>query len=130
MKNTILIIMGNVESNNLITRELKQAGYFCVSAESVMQAFDRLRVLRPDAMILEFGLPDGIGIEILRYVRTQTHYNNLPIITITGQTHAEAVAISQYKPEFVLPKPANPDELIILINHQLPNTDATASSCY
>lgn len=64
-----------------------------------------------DALVLDLGLPDGSGLELLRELRGKN--SELPIVMMTGALSTEAAAqalrsrVSEY-----LPKPFAPEELL------------------
>ncbi len=64
-----------------------------------------------DALVLDLGLPDGSGLELLRELRGKN--SELPVVLMTGALSTEAAAqalrsrVSEY-----LPKPFAPEELL------------------
>lgn len=63
----MLLVVG--EEMNTTVPFLKEAGYECVTAPGVLHAISAVTQSRPDLVITEFRLPDGVGFEIIRHVR-------------------------------------------------------------
>jgi two-component system, OmpR family, response regulator len=56
-------------------------------AVTCAEAFDRLAVSAFDLIILDWNLPDGSGIEVLRHYRSKN--GNAPILMLTGKTQID-----------------------------------------
>lgn len=75
-------------------------------------ACDRLMASRPDLLILDLGLPDMPGWEVLEYARGEPALDGLPVILLTGHDEADdhdradAHAVEAY-----LVKPFRPADL-------------------
>jgi len=119
MSSTIIVVEDNPNLNRLFSRKLTHTGYLCISADSVSSARDTLDHITPDAIILDLGLPDGSGDEILEYMQQQPRFQDTVRIIVTGQSHRDLRTISQYNPDFVLLKPVSPRELMLLVNHEM-----------
>src|SRR5271156_4169765 len=61
---------------------LEQRGYLSASAFTGRQALLMISERKPDVLLLDLGLPDGEGLDLLRTVREQ--HPLLPIIVVTG----------------------------------------------
>jgi DNA-binding response OmpR family regulator len=60
---------------------LRRDGFRVVTANDTRSAAAVLREHEPDLMVLDLGLPDGNGLDLLRGVRAGRH---LPVIILTG----------------------------------------------
>lgn len=79
----ILVVEDDAPVRNLITTTLKAHDYrFMVAAngaDAVMEAASR----NPDIILLDLGLPDMDGVEVIRNIRS---WSNLPIIVISARS--------------------------------------------
>lgn len=81
-KTTVLIVEDDKYIINFITMSLKKAGYGSVTAKSVAEAVSLFKANRPDLVILDLGLPDGDGREVIRAVREKA---DTPIIVVSAR---------------------------------------------
>lgn len=85
-------------------------GFKSESVSTGLEAIDVLRESAFDAMILDLGLPDLEGGELLRAVRGYTH---IPVIVISGQnSDMDRVRALDAGADDFVPKPFLPIELI------------------
>lgn len=82
-KPLILVVEDDKPIRKLITTTLETQGYKYHTAEtgetSILEAVSN----QPDLMILDLGLPDMDGVDIIRKVRT---WSNLPIIVVSARS--------------------------------------------
>lgn len=82
-KPLILVVEDDKPIRNLITTTLETQGYKYHTAEtgqaSILEAVSR----QPDIMVLDLGLPDMDGVDIIKKVRA---WSNLPIIVVSARS--------------------------------------------
>jgi DNA-binding response OmpR family regulator len=80
------------------------------TAESGRRALDLARTFRPDAIVIDIGMPDMDGFELARQIRDRD--DGVCLIALSGYGHANArdrgrsAGFDEY-----LVKPVSPDEL-------------------
>jgi len=82
-KPSILILedeIGIVESLRFM---LEQEFMLCLHAASLAEARALLNTEKPDCLVLDIGLPDGSGLDLLRSLRSQD--NPIPVIVLTSR---------------------------------------------
>jgi two-component system OmpR family response regulator len=79
----ILIVEDHQELASEITDYLSESGYVCKWAKTCEDALEEISVNTFDAMLLDLGLPDGSGFDILKTVRKKQ--SNMAIIVITAR---------------------------------------------
>jgi two-component system chemotaxis response regulator CheY len=88
------------------------AGVRFEEASSGLAAIERLAVAPVDLMTLDLNMADMHGLDVLRFIRAQPSYQDLPVIIITTrgdeQARAEALAAGA---SLYLAKPFSPAEL-------------------
>ena len=89
---------------------LSKAGYRVQTVETKAEALDALAVRPADAMVLDFVLPDGTGVEVCKEVR---HWSNLPIVVLSavGDEREKVRALDAGADDYVT-KPFGVDELL------------------
>ncbi|MEF9946110.1 MAG: response regulator transcription factor [Lachnospiraceae bacterium] len=81
-KKTILIVEDDKYIVNFISMSLKKAEYGYYVAKSVEQAISLFYANQPDLIILDLGLPDGDGLDVLKSVR---EISKVPIIVVSAR---------------------------------------------
>jgi two-component system KDP operon response regulator KdpE len=90
---------------------LKAAGFSVFEAGSAGAASTGVASIRPDAIILDLGLPDGRGIEVIRVLRESVQ---TPIIVLSvREEEAEKIAALDAGADGFLTKPFGIGELLV-----------------
>lgn len=109
-KPMILIVEDDAAVRNLMATTLETQGYLyhlaCNGSEALMEATTQ----HPDVMLLDLGLPDMDGVDIIRKVRGWTA---MPIIVISARSDdADKVEALDAGADDYLTKPFSIDELL------------------
>jgi len=79
-------------TRNALVKLLQFSGYQVVGAASANELAAALRKPPvPDAIILDVGLPDGNGFDIVRRLRANEHFKDVPIVMFTAHGEAEDI---------------------------------------
>ena len=82
-KPLVLVVEDDTSVRNLITTTLKTYEYRYLSAQNGASAVMEALSHNPDIVLLDLGLPDMDGVEIIRKIRS---WSNMPIIVISART--------------------------------------------
>ena len=82
-KPLILVVEDDTAVRNLITTTLKAHDYRYLTAVNGESAVLEASSHNPDVILLDLGLPDIDGVEVIRRVRS---WSNLPIIVISARS--------------------------------------------
>lgn len=116
LRGTVLVVDDEAYVRDSLITVLERRGFTTRSAESAEQAVARLEGL--DAAIVDLRLPGAGGDELLK--RMQQQNAALPIIMLTGHgTVSSAVACMQNGAFDYLLKPADPNELVLVLERAL-----------
>ena len=77
----ILVVEDNVELAQNITDYLLREGYITELAASYKQAIDKLCSFEYDCVVLDIMLPDGNGLNILQYIKSQKFRSGILIVS-------------------------------------------------
>lgn len=79
----IFVVEDDKAIRNLITTTLEMEGYHYYTADSGNSAIIGILSEKPDVIILDLGLPDMNGIDIIKKVRT---WSDIPIIIVSARS--------------------------------------------
>ena len=82
-KTQILVVEDDRSVQNLITVTLKAEGYRYLTAVTGQAAVIAAATHNPDIVLLDLGLPDMDGVEVIRRIRS---WSNMPIIVISARS--------------------------------------------
>ncbi|MDX1673473.1 MAG: response regulator [Longimicrobiales bacterium] len=68
---------------------LDDAGYDVLPAGTASDAVEVARKRQPDLVVLDLGLPDRPGLEVVREIRADPELGTTPVIALTGRVGAE-----------------------------------------
>ena len=117
MKTNILVVEDDKAVRNLITTALATFGYkYCYANDGAGAIKEAVSVL-PDLFILDLGLPDMEGTDMIRKLRTWT---NNPIIVVSARTEVnDKIAALDAGADDYLTKPFSVEELMARIRAAL-----------
>ena len=106
----ILVVEDDVPVRNLITTTLRTHDYRFITADSGESAVMAAASHNPDVILLDLGLPDLEGVEVIRRVRS---WSNTPIIVISARSEdADKITALDAGADDYLTKPFSVDELM------------------
>lgn len=123
---TILIVEDDAQIRNFISYALKQEGFSFHAASSAQMAMSILVSQKIDLMLLDLGLPDFDGMEVIKKVR---EWSEVPIIVVSArdQDKEKAAALDLGADDY-LTKPFSATELMARIRVAIRHLHQTARS--
>jgi two-component system phosphate regulon response regulator PhoB len=91
---SILVIEDDPAAVRLLQVVLGRAGHEVVVAGDVSSGRSAVESGRYDVMILDLFMPDGSGLDLLRYLRTDLG-SSLPVLLLTGHRQDDFLARAQ-----------------------------------
>ena len=82
-KPLVLVVEDDLPIQNLITTTLRAHEYHFLTANTGEEAIMETASHNPEIVLLDLGLPDLDGVEVIRRIRT---WSNLPIIVISARS--------------------------------------------
>ena len=109
----VLVVEDDVSVRNLITTTLQTHNYRYLTAPNGSTAIMEASSHNPDIILLDLGLPDMDGVEVIRKVRT---WSNVPIIVISARSEdTDKIAALDAGADDYLTKPFSVEELLARI---------------
>jgi CheY-like chemotaxis protein/nitrogen-specific signal transduction histidine kinase len=80
----VLVVDDDDATRELVSRNLRRAGFSTVTARDGEEALLRARVVSPALVVLDLIMPGVDGFEVLRTLRAEGM--NMPVVVLTGKT--------------------------------------------
>lgn len=119
VRHKVLIVDDELHIRRLIHAALARADYAIVEAENAREALERLREERPDITLLDLGLPDRDGLEIVPLFKQQSD-TTLIVVSARDATEEKVAALDLGADDY-LTKPFDTDELLARVRVALRN---------
>ena len=112
-KPLVLVVEDDTSVRNLITTTLKTYEYRYLSAQNGASAVMEALSHNPDIVLLDLGLPDMDGVEIIRKIRS---WSNMPIIVISARSEdTDKIEALDAGADDYITKPFSVEELLARI---------------
>lgn len=106
----VLVIEDDREIRTLLQASLRAEGFLVQTAISVSEATALLQNSRPDLVLLDLGLPDGDGADLVREIRRK---HSLPVLVVSARhQEAEKVKLLDAGADDFITKPFSVGELL------------------
>ena len=114
IKDKVLIVEDEQSISNFISMILTANGFDTIIVRTGEEALTMIASHCPDMIVLDLGLPDMDGMEVLKSVRK---WSNLPVVVVSARNHEhDKVEALDYGADDYLVKPFEMKELMARIN--------------
>lgn len=115
-KHKIVIVDDEPAIRRLLRTALERAGYAVVDASNAREAMSALDIDRPDAILLDLGLPDRDGLELVPLVAKA----GVPLLVISArEATQEKIAALDLGADDYVTKPFDTDEVLARLRRAL-----------
>ena len=126
IREKILVIEDEKSISHFISTVLNNNGYEAMQAQTGEEALSMISSHCPDLVILDLGLPDMDGLDILRSLRS---WSSLPVVVVSARSHErDKVAALDLGADDYLTKPFGTVELLARIRTALRHTRTDGTS--
>jgi DNA-binding response OmpR family regulator len=123
-KAKILIIEDDPDISGLLGLRLRQNDYETAFAADAVTAMTVARKERPDAILLDIGLPGGGGMVVMERLKAIAALAHVPVIVVSARDPASTEEhVLRAGAEAFLPKPIETERLLAAIRAALGTTD-------
>jgi two-component system, OmpR family, KDP operon response regulator KdpE len=113
----ILIVEDEAEIRRFVRMALGAEGFEVIEADSVQRGLIEAGTRRPDLVVLDLGLPDGNGVELIRDLRA---WSDMPVLVLSARTtEADKINALDAGADDYLVKPFSAGELLARVRAQL-----------
>ncbi|MBI2772246.1 MAG: response regulator [Burkholderiales bacterium] len=119
----LLYVEDNPDARETMAELLRSFGYQVAEAGDGLGAVAAVLAARPDAVLLDIGLPDIDGYEVARRLRANPATQFIPLVALTGYGQLrdkESAALAGFDAHLV--KPVDPQQLMHTIEQVLSRT--------
>ena len=117
IREKILVVEDEKNIAQFIAAVLGSSGYETVQVRSGTEALSMISSHCPDLIILDLGLPDMDGLEILRQLRT---WSSLPVVVVSARSHErDKVTALDAGADDYLTKPFGTNELLARVRTEI-----------
>ena len=126
IKDKVLIVEDEQSISSFISMILTANGYDTIIVNTGEEALTMISSHCPDLIVLDLGLPDMDGLEVLRSVRK---WSSLPIVVVSARNHErDKVEALDYGADDYLVKPFGTSELLARIRTAIRHTRTSLSN--
>lgn len=113
----VILIEDEVQIRRFVRSALEAEGWQVHEADTTKRGLADAGTRKPDLLIVDLGLPDGNGIDLIRDVRS---WSNVPIIVLSARTNeADKIAALDAGADDYLAKPFGLGELMARVRANL-----------
>lgn len=81
----ILVVEDDRDIRELVCQSLAQNDFQTSGCQDIQQAKRLIKSLTPDCLVIDWMLPDGSGIELIRWLRLQSRFQHIPVLMLTAR---------------------------------------------
>ncbi len=116
MSERILIVDDEVDLLKMVDFNLKGAGFSTLRAQTGRDALKLARTERPDLILLDLMLPDVLGTDVCRELKSDADTREIPVIMVTAKgEEIDRVVGFELGAEDYVTKPFSPRELVLRV---------------
>jgi DNA-binding response OmpR family regulator len=125
----VLIIEDDADIRESLCLLLLKEGIDVLPAWGSEKGYEDLHLHRPDLIVADIMLPDSSGLELIRWVRQNPQFAELPIIAMTAYDEGYLLAAKELGANSVVHKPTGilnlVDEVKAILNTKTPRAVAS-----
>ena len=120
MQTNILIVEDDMAIREMMAFSLRREGFDTYKAASGHEALEQLNQVHPDLIVIDWGLPDMSGIDLIDMIRRDEVIKEVPIIMLTARAEEnDKIKGLERGADDYLTKPASMLELMARIRAHL-----------
>ena len=113
----VLVIEDSGDAREMLRMMLELSGHIVYDAADGLRGLELLDAVRPDAAIIDIGLPGMDGHQIAKRIRAEPHGRGMLLLALTGyDSLGDSKRSSEHGFDHHLVKPVDPDQLARLLS--------------
>jgi len=127
MSRRILVVEDEAPIREMLCFVLEQKGYQAVEAEDYDTALNKLSEPYPDLILLDWMLPGGSGINLIKHLKREELTRHIPVVMLTARGEEEdKVRGLEVGADDYITKPFSPKELVARLKAVIRRVSPTA----
>ncbi|HEV3051560.1 MAG TPA: response regulator [Longimicrobium sp.] len=119
-EHTVLIVEDDPASLDIFETILRHGGYDVVTAQTAAEGVEKAREVVPAVVVVDIGLPDGLGFGVLDELSDDPSTEHIPLIVCTVHVFEhDQVRARRAGADVFLRKPVEPSHLLESVNRLL-----------
>ena len=116
MQPNILVVEDEAPIREMIAYSLSREGFVVHEAQDAESAYHLIVELRPDVALVDWMMPGGSGVELVRRLKRGSEFSELPVIMLTARSEeSDKIQGLDAGADDYVTKPFSPRELIARI---------------
>lgn len=117
---TVLIVEDDPASLDIFETILRHGGYAVVTAQTAADGLEKAREVVPDVVVVDIGLPDGLGFGVLDELSDDPRTEHIPLIVCTVHVFEhDQIRARRAGADVFVEKPVDPSHLLECVNKLL-----------
>jgi two-component system phosphate regulon response regulator PhoB len=81
----ILVVEDDRDIREMVCQSLAQNDFHTIGCTDVEEAKQSIKKHQPDCLVIDWMLPDGSGVELIRWLRRKDRYCQIPVLMLTAR---------------------------------------------
>jgi len=81
----ILVVEDDREIREMVCQSLGQSDFSTIECPDIRDAKQGIKKHIPDCLVVDWMLPDGSGLDLIRWIRKQEYYQHIPTLMLTAR---------------------------------------------
>lgn len=81
----ILVVEDDRDIREMVCQSLEQSDFQTIGCPGIQEARQAVKKHPPDCLVVDWMLPDGSGVDFIRWIRRQTYYQQIPVLMLTAR---------------------------------------------
>ncbi|HEX7586083.1 MAG TPA: response regulator [Patescibacteria group bacterium] len=126
-KNKIMIVEDDSFVMDIYQTKLSQEGYTVIEARDGLDAIKKLEKEKPDLILLDIIMPNMDGLEVLKKIKADEKFSNIPVILLTNLSQKEEInlGLGLGANDYLIKSHFTPSEVLEKIKIHLPEKNET-----
>ncbi len=90
----VLVVDDSKVTRGMIGRILREFGFEITEASNGIEALEKVRIDRPDLVLVDWNMPEMNGYEFIKAVRSDPEYDSLKIMMVTTESDIDQMTMA------------------------------------